>query len=143
MDKARIGLQLLQAQGRLHRFGSYCSGWMLRANSAVMNRTAGKTKSSSKAAMERRIVFIDSLCIAKLITEQARNLALFTDRSACDYCPIWTGGRSEMTCLDSNRYTAFRADREMKPRLVMQQPDIRGHSVIVASTCCTLQGAQG
>ena len=45
--------------------GSYCNGWMLRANSADMKSTAGKTNSSSKAARERRNVFMDSLCITK------------------------------------------------------------------------------
>ena len=38
--------------------GSYCNGWTLRANSADIKRTAGKTNSSSKAATERRIVFM-------------------------------------------------------------------------------------
>jgi hypothetical protein len=45
--------------------GSYCNGWMLRANNANMKRTDGETNSSSKAARGRRIVFMDSLCITK------------------------------------------------------------------------------
>ena len=39
--------------------GSNCIGWIARAKSEVMNRTAGKMRSNSAAAVVRLIVFIN------------------------------------------------------------------------------------
>ena len=55
--------------------GSYCNGWTLRANSADIKRTAGKTNSSSKAATKRRIVFMGFTLYHKVNPGTSQNFA--------------------------------------------------------------------